>query len=257
MVNKLLLAALVAAVAAAPAGAAKWRRIFDGRTLNGWTPKITGHRLGDNWRNTFRVKDGALRVSYDGYPAFDGRFGHIAWKRPVAAPFRIRFEYRFSGTYLPDVEGWQHSNSGLMFLAQAPETMTLDQKFPVSMELQLLGADGPAPRSTGNLCTPGTHVVMAGQLITEHCTNSASATYPNERWIKVEVDVARDGRITHYIEGKPVLHYSGAQLDPTDEDAKPLIARAGGRLPVTSGWLYLQSEGHPVEFRKIELKELR
>ena len=256
MPNKLLIALILAALSAAPASAAKWRRIFDGRTLSGWTPKITGHKLGDNWRDTFRVKDGALQVSYDGYPDFGGRFGHIAWKRAVAAPFRVRFEYRFRGNYLPDVEAWQHSNSGLMFLAQPPETMAIDQKFPVSMELQLLGADGPDARSTGNLCTPGTHVVMAGKLITEHCINSASATYPNDRWIKVEVEVARDGTITHFIDGKPVLGYSGAQLDPTDRDAKRLIARAGGRLPVTSGYLYLQSEGHPVEFRRIELKEL-
>lgn len=256
MPNKLAIALLLASLTAAPASAAKWRSIFDGRTLQGWTPKITGHRLGDNWRNTFRVKNGALGVSYRDYADFGGRFGHLAWKRAVAAPFRVRFEYRFSGNHLPDVEAWQRSNSGLMFLAQPPETMAIDQKFPVSMELQLLGADGPSPRSTGNLCTPGTHVVLGAKLITEHCINSTSATYPNGRWIRVEVAVARDGRVTHMIEGKPVLGYSGARLDPDDADAKPLVARAGGRLPVTSGHLYLQSEGHPVEFRKIQLMEL-
>ncbi len=144
-----------------------------------------------------------------------------------------------------------------MFHGQAPETIARDQQFPVSLELQLLGADGAKPRSTANLCTPGTHVVMADKLVTEHCINSSSATFGNGRWIRVELDVRKDGRITHMVNGKPVMSYSGAQLDPGDADAKPLLARAGGKLSLTGGYLSLQSEGHPVEFRKIEIKELR
>ena len=254
MKAKLLAAALLVSLAA-PADAADWRRIFDGRSLSEWTPKITGRKLGDNYRRTFSVRDGAIRVSYERYDTFAGRFGHLAYAQPVSAPFRVRFEYRFYGEYLPDVEAWQHSNSGLMFLGQPPRTMTREQKFPVSMEMQLLGPGGPAP-TTANLCTPGTHVVMAGKLVTEHCINSSVPAVANGRWVKVEVEVRADGGVTHFVEGRPALQYSGAQLDPSDADAKPLIARAGGRLPVTSGYLYLQSEGHPIEFRNIELKEL-
>ncbi len=260
MFERLVFAAAASAFLAAPSSAqapAQWRPLFDGKTLNGWLPKITKHELGDNWRRTFRVQDGAIRVSYDGYERFNGRFGHLSYRRPVAAPFRIRFEYRFYGTYLPDVEAWQHSNSGLMFYGQAPETIGRDQQFPVSLELQLLGADGAKPRSTANLCTPGTHVVMAGKLVTEHCINSSSPTFQNGRWIKVELDVRKDGRITHIVNGKPVMRYSGAQFDPGDADAKLLLAKAGGELGLKGGYLSLQSEGHPVEFRKIELKELR
>jgi hypothetical protein len=204
---------------------------------------------------TFSVRDGAIRVSYDNYGGrFGGRFGHLAFEQPASA-FRIRFEYRFSGTWLPDVENWQHSNSGLMFLAQPPQSMTRDQKFPVSMELQLLGPGGPLP-TTGNLCTPGTHVVMNGKLETEHCIGSSRPPIPNGNWVKVEVEVDRDGNIAHFIEGAPVMRYGGAQYDPTDDDAKPLLMAAGGNLRVERGWLYLQSEGHPVEFRNIALREL-
>jgi hypothetical protein len=233
----------------------QWRPLFDGRTLRGWTPKITGLPLGEDPRRTFSVQDGAIRVSYDQYERFGGAFGHLAYRRPYSA-FRIRFEYRFHGQSLPDVERWQHSNSGLMFHGQAPETMTRDQKFPVSLELQLLGAERPDPSPTGNLCTPGTHVVMNGRLETEHCIFSTSPVLPNDRWTRVEVEVTREGGVTHFIDGQPVLRYSAPQFDPSDPDAKPLIQRVGGRLGIGGGYLYLQSEGHPVEFRNIELLEL-
>ena len=252
--RKLLLAARRMSLTG-PAEAAEWRRIFDGRSLTDWTPKITGRKLGDNYRRTFSAKNGAIRISYDRYDRFAGRFGHLAYARPVAAPFRVRFQYRFYGDYLPDVEAWQHSNSGLMFLGQPPRTMTREQKFPISLELQLLGPGGPAP-TTGNLCTPGTYVTMASRRLTEHCTNSAGPVFPNGRWVQVELEVRADGGFTHFVEGKPVLHYSGAELDPADADSKALIARGRAGLGLTSGYLYLQSEGHPVEFRNIELKEL-
>jgi hypothetical protein len=250
-----LLPLLAASCASAPREEAGWRPIFDGRSLAGWTPKITGHALGEDPIGTFSVQGGAIRVSYDGYGGrFAGRFGHLAFERPVSA-FRIRFDYRLTGSWLADVEPWQHSNSGLMFLAQPPETMARDQRFPVSMELQLLGPGGPLP-TNGNVCTPGTHVVVGGRLETEHCIASPLPPAPNGQWVHVEVEVDRTGNITHFIGGVPAMRYGGAQYDPGDPEAQPLIAAAGGRLRLDRGWLYLQSEGHPVEFRNIALREL-
>lgn len=232
-----------------------WTPLFDGRTLTGWTPKITGRALGEDPRRTFRVADGAIRVSYDNYERFGGEFGHLAYRTPFSA-YRIRLEYRFSGHWLPDVQNWQQSNSGIMLYGQPPETMTRDQQFPVSIEVQLLGAKRAEPSPTGNLCTPGTNVVMNGKLETEHCINSSSPVIPNGRWVKAEVEVDRAGSVTHYIEGEPVMRYSAPQYDPADADARPLIARAGGKLALAGGHIYLQSEGHPVEFRKIEIRPL-
>ena len=247
-----------ALVMAAPASAkpGQWQRIFDGRTLKGWTPKITGAPAGENLGNSFAVADHAIRVTYDGWTRFDGRFGHLAYNRPVGA-FRLRFQYRFFGKTLPDVEDWQHSNSGAMLLAQSPWSMARDQKFPVSLEAQLLGAERPEPSPTANLCTPGTNVVIDGKLVTEHCILSTSPVMANNQWIRAEFEMTKDGRVTHFINGKPVFHYSDPQYDPTDADAKPLIAAAGGALAIKGGYIYLQSEGHPVEFRNIELMELK
>ena len=232
-----------------------WQPLFDGKSLAGWTPKITGYALGEDPLRTFRVENGAIKVSYENYDGFKGRFGHIAYRSPFSA-YRVRFQYRFSGTHQPDVEAWQQSNSGLMFHAQDPATMTRDQKFPVSMEMQLLGAERAEPSPTGNLCTPATHVVMNGKLEKTHCINSSSPIIPNGRWVTAEAEVDPAGNITHFIEGQPVMRYSAPQYDPDDPEAVPLIAAAGGKLAIDRGWLYLQSEGHPVEFRNIEIRKL-
>lgn len=239
--------------AAAPAP--KWEPIFDGKELSGWVPKITGHAVGEDPRHTFIVKDGAIHVSYDEYEAFNGEFGHLFWRTQLKS-FRIRFEYRFTGQSITGIKPWQATNSGLMLLAQAPETMRKDQAFPVSLEMQLLGIPRPSEEPSGNLCTPGTTVVVDGNRDLPHCIASTSPLIPIGRWTEAEVEVLPSGQITHFIDGEPVLRYSGAQLDPEDDDARPLIATAGGALHLGRGYVALQSEGHPVEFRKIMLQRL-
>ena len=44
----------------------EWVKLFNGKDLTGWTPKIRYFELGDNNRDTFRVRDGLLQVRYDG-----------------------------------------------------------------------------------------------------------------------------------------------------------------------------------------------
>src|SRR4051795_7637429 len=58
-------------------GKSGWVSLFNGKDLEGWTPKIKGYEAGDNYGNTFRAEDGVLKVSYDQYPTFNGRFGHL------------------------------------------------------------------------------------------------------------------------------------------------------------------------------------
>jgi len=240
----------------APDVGAKWVSLFDGKTLKGWTPKISGYALGEDPMRTFRAEDGVIRVSYDRYTdGFRKRFGHLAYRTPFG-PYRLRLEYRMIGQSLADVESWQQSNSGVMLHGQAPATMSKDQSFPVSIEVQLLGAARPDPAPTANLCTPGTNVVMGGKLETTHCINSTSPIIPNGRWTKIEITVDRNGNFTHVVDGVQVMTYAGAQYDPADSDAQPLIKAAGGKLELSNGYIYLQSEGHPVEFRSLELRIL-
>ena len=243
-----------------------WIQLFNGRDLTGWTPKIRGHELGVNYANTFRVEDGVLKVDYDGYvPAdfktMDGKqdlfekFGHLFYKDSFSH-YLLRVEYRFTGEQVRNGPGWAFRNNGLMLHGQDPKSMALNQKFPASIEVQLLGGNGKDPRSTLNLCTPGTHVVKDGKLFKPHCTNSSSDTYHGDQWVTVEVEVRGNQVIRHKIDGKIVLEYNQPQLDPNDGTAKPLIAARNGNVMLDSGTISLQSESHPTEFRKIELKKL-
>ncbi len=231
----------------------KWIPIFNGKNLDGWTPKIRGYELGENFGNTFRVEDGVLKVDYEAYDTFDNRFGHLFYKNSYSH-YRIRVEYRFVGEQVPGGEGWAVRNSGIMVHGQKPETMKKDQSFPVSIEIQLLGGSGTGKRTTANLCTPGTHVVMGDKLVKRHCINSKSETYHGDQWVTVEVEVRGNDVIHHIIDGKTVLSYTKPQLDDGDDNAKPLIR--DGNLMLDGGSISLQSESHPVEFRKVELLPL-
>jgi hypothetical protein len=237
-----------------PHAGRSWTQLFNGRDLDGWRVKVRGCELDDNYKNTFRVEDGVLRVSYDEYETFDGRFGHLIYTAPFSH-YRLRVEYRFVGEQCPGGPGWAFRNSGVMLHGQAPESMTVDQEFPVSIEAQMLGGDGTNARSTANLCTPGTHVVIADELVRRHCTNSSSATYHGDDWVTIELEVRGNESIRHYMGGELVLEYAEPQLDEGDADAASLLNH-GAPKALGSGYLSLQAESHPLEFRSVEILEL-
>lgn len=254
MAAVVLLSAAVAAAQDVPKDG-KWVALFDGKSLAGWTPKIRGYEAGDNFGDTFRVENGVLKVSYDKYgDKFDGRFGHLFYKDTFSDYF-LRVEYRFVGEQAPGGPEWAFRNSGVMFHGQSPQSMRKDQEFPVSIEAQFLGGSGKGPRPTANVCSPGTNIVMNGALVTRHCNNSTSKTFDGDQWVTVVLEVHGNGRIRHFVNGELVLEYEQPQLDDTDENAKPLIV--GGKKMLSGGTISLQSESHPVEFRKVEIMELR
>lgn len=231
-----------------------WIQLFNGKNLDGWTPKIRGYAAGENFGNTFRVEDGILKVAYDAYDDFDEQFGHLFYEEPFSY-YIIRVEYRFVSEQAPGGPGWARKNSGIMVHGQPPETMTKEQDFPISIEVQLLGGLGTGERTTANLCTPGTHVVMDGELVTQHCISSESETYPSDEWVRAEVVVLGDWLIRHVVNGETVLEYSQPQIGGgTVTDADPDVKEDGKML--TGGTISLQSESHPIEFRKVELLNL-
>jgi Domain of Unknown Function (DUF1080) len=230
-----------------------WIALFNGKDLEGWTPKIKGYPAGENYADTFRVEDGVLKVSYDKYKKFDGRFGHLFYMTPFSH-YRLRVEYRFVGEQCPGGPIWAFRNSGAMIHGQTPESMRKDQDFPVSIEVQLLGGNGRDKRPTANVCTPGTNIVMGGKLITRHCTDSKSKTYHGDQWVTVEVEAHGNGVIKHIVDGQTVLEYEKAQLDDRDPDGRRLI-KDGDKM-LQGGTISLQSESHPIEFRKVELLPL-
>lgn len=233
----------------------KWIQLFNGKNLDGWTPKIRYHKLGENFGNTFRVEDGVMKVGYDAYDEFGERFGHLFYKDSFSH-YRLRVEYRFVGEQANGGPGWAFRNSGLMLHGQKPETMDVDQDFPASIEVQLLGGNGTDDRTTGNLCTPYTHVVMDGKLIKRHCIKANSKTYHGDQWVTCEVEVRGNDVIRCSYEGKVVLEYNKPQLDDSYDVGKKLIEANGGVM-LSGGTISLQSESHPCEFRKVELLVLK
>lgn len=233
-----------------------WVSLFDGVSLEGWTPKIAGHAVGDNAWNTFRVRDGMIQVSYDDYSKFGTQFGHL-FTNIAYSHYILRLEYRFVGQKMTDAPGYVNLNSGVMIHAQSPQSMERDQGFPASLEVQFLADEGKGARATGNLCTPGTNVEMAGKLVTQHIVGSTAPTFPADEWVKVEVEVRGNEQIIHRINGVEVLRYQRPQLDPRNELAPATnLLKRGAPLQLSSGYIALQAEGQPVWFRHIELKSL-
>lgn len=232
-----------------------WTPLFNGENLDGWTPKITGQPPGKNMGNTFRVEDGLLTVDYEAYDEFNSQFGHLV-SDTTFSHYVVAAEYRFVGDQAPGGDDWATENSGIMVHSQSAETMTRDQDFPISIEVQLLGSAGQDERPTANLCTPGTHVVMADTLTTTHCINSSSETYPGDEWVGVEARVLGDSLVQHRVNGTQVLEYTGPQIGGgVVANADPSVKQDG--TPLTSGHIALQSESHPIQFRTVEVLNLR
>ncbi len=232
----------------------QWVSLFNGKDLEDWKVKISKHELGDNYAKTFRVEDGLLKVRYDGYQEFDQQYGHIFYKKPFSA-YLLHLEYRFVGEQAPGGEDWALRNSGAMLHCQAPETLGKDQDFPISIEGQLLGGNGRDERSTSNLCTPGTNVVMDGELFTPHCVNSNSKTYHGEQWVSADFLVLKDSVVHHIVEGDTVLTYYQPQIGGGNVQYFDPQVKIDGR-PLKEGYISLQSESHPIDFRKVEVFDL-
>jgi len=177
-----------------------WIQLFNGKSLDGWVPKITGYPLGENYADTFRVVNGALQASYDKYSQFDSKFGHLFYERQKFSHYRLVAEYRFVGEQVAGGPDWAIRNNGLMLHSQSPQSMGKDQDFPISVEVQLLGGlPNGKPRSTANMCSPGTQVFINGTMVKGHCLNSKSQTYPGDQWVRVEVEVHGGEHITHKV----------------------------------------------------------
>jgi hypothetical protein len=153
-----------------------------------------------------------------------------------------------------------------MIHSQSAASMGKGQSFPVSIEVQFLGGLGDGERPTGNLCTPGTLVDIDGKPFTDHCLNSSSKTYHGDVWVKAELVVLGDSIIHHIIEGDTVLTYTNTRLgggyiqkmsgsrEVDLADSLEYVQNEGKALKM--GYISLQAESHPIEFRKIELLNL-
>ncbi len=234
-----------------------WMPMFNGRDLDHWTTKIHHYETGDNHGETFRVEDGMIKVRYDQYEGdFNDRFGHLYYDTPYSY-FHLVLEYRFVGELHPGAPSYTLLNSGVMFHSQDPKTMPREQNWPISVEMQFLaGVEEGKARPTGNMCSPGTDVVFQGRVDPRHCINSSSDTYYGDQWVRAEAIVLGDSLVTHLINGDTVLQYTKPQIGGgVVERYDPAIKKDGELL--TQGFIALQSEGQPIDFRRIYIRDLK
>jgi hypothetical protein len=233
----------------------EWISLFNGQNLDNWIVKIHHHEVGENFGDTFRAEEGMIKVRYDQYGDFNDQFAHLYYKEPFSR-FHLVVEYRFTGELQKGAPDYTMLNSGVMFHSQDPRTMLKEQNWPISVEMQFLAGLGDGePRPTGNMCSPGTDIEFQGVVYDGHCLNSTSKTYDKDEWVRAELVVLGDSLITHIINGDTVLQYAhptmgGGVVSGYDS----AIWQPGKRL--TSGYIALQSEGQPIDFRKVEIRKL-
>lgn len=233
-----------------------WIDLFNGKDLTDWTVKIHHHEVGVNFGNTFRVADTMIQVRYDQYGDFNDQFAHLYYNKPFAN-YHLKLEYQFTGELQQGAPEYTILNSGVMFHSQDPRTMLKEQNWPISVEMQFLAGLGDGqPRPTGNMCSPGTDIVFEGKVYDGHCLNSTSKTYGKDEWVQAELIVWGDSLITQIINGDTVLQYSkptmgGGVVNGYDS----AIWKPGTALK--SGYIALQSEGQPINFRNVKLRELK
>ncbi len=246
----------------------EWVSLFNGKDLNGWNIKIANHSLNDNFNNTFQVQDSMIRVVYDEYEDFDDKYGHMYYKTPYSY-YKLRFDYRFLEEQTSGGENWNVRNSGVMIHSQSAKSNALEQHFPVSLEIQLLGGLNKGVRTTANLCTPGTAVYFNGKLDYTHCITSESKTYNGDQWVHIEAIILGNESILHIVENDTVLKYARPEIDSSflSKDYKGIdwdnfgvtnkkiwLDKAG--KPIGEGYIALQAESHPIDFKNIELLDL-
>jgi len=245
----------------------EWISLFNGKDLNDWNIKIAGYEVGDNYQNTFRVEDSILKVVYKDYDMFTNQFGHIYYKKPFSY-YKVKLDYRFTGEQVPGGPSWAFRNSGIMLHSQSATSNSLNQNFPVSIEMQLLGGNGQEERATGNLCTPGTIVRMNDSINYNHCITSSSKTYHGDQWVHAEAIVLGGEKIIHIIENDTVISYlkpmigGGLLTKGEDEEWKNNGVEnkeewlAKDEKSLAKGYIALQAESHSIDFKNIQLLNL-
>lgn len=230
----------------------EWVSLFNGKNLDNWISKIAEYKPGENFGNTFRVENGILSIRYDQYDNFKNRFGALYCNKKFTN-YRLRVEYRFIGDTVAGAPSWGYRDGGIQYHCQSPASLDINQSFPICLEYNLLGGNGKDERPSGEICANGIYVEINGKRNSSYCTPpTVKKTMNGDEWVTAEIDV-QNGKISHFINGEEVIYFENPRYDSANSVAKKFIV-ADDNI-VKEGYISLQSNSNPVDFRKIEIME--
>lgn len=196
--------------------------LFNGRNLNNWEFFLVEDQFGDQvpFNQVFGVTDGK-EIIILGQP-----YGYMRTKEPYSN-YLLHVEYMY-----PEVPG----NSGIFINAQVPP----DRKWPPCLENQLsANSAGDFLMINGSDCNEVTDEMRAWAAERGRSPRIEKKEAPTEfivgEWNKVDI-ICEGNHITSYVNGVLQNECTGFTYD--------------------SGYICLQSEGSPILFKNIWLKEL-
>ena len=250
-------AAILPSVAAEVGPVAPMARValFNGRDLSGWHASLKGHAPGEDPTGVFTVKDGELRVS-------GGENGALitdaAWR-----DYQLTVEYRWTGTG-PGAEKGRCGDSGILLHVRGDE-QAFCGAWPVSFECNLILG------KTGDLCLLGPKTATNDLKCLSWLDERGSWDDWKGHWKRLTVG-NRVNASSNRLDWKglkgqlanPPERPEGEwnRLEITARGSTMAIALNGKRITAAidlypaGGRIGLQSVGHGIAFRKVELTPL-
>jgi Domain of Unknown Function (DUF1080) len=205
---------------------AQARPLFNHRDLTGWHADVPDADTIPGLKSPFSVRDGMLIV--DGEPR-----GHLISDSSFRS-YRLDVEYRFSG---------KAGNAGVLIHSSTPRA--LYRMFPKSIEVQM---------ESGNA---GDFWCIVEDI---RVPDMVRRRGPRAEWGITE---GKGRRIKHLIDGKemPVGEWNRIVVEAVGRSitvwVNGTLMNRGTKATADHGQISIQSEGAPVEIRKIELTPIR
>jgi hypothetical protein len=217
--------------------------LFNGRDLSGWCVALEGRRPGEDPNGVFRVSDGVMRVSGE-------ETGGIVSEKSYR-DYVLRVEYRWVGKSVGSRLGMA-ADTGVLYHSQG-EMFAWNGLWMRSFECNILrGRTGDFIIVSDKGAPVRYAATVEGRVVADEAnisnwfrlgswanTEDTPDVFPERRygeWNRLEI-VCDGSRVEHWL--NDVLVFEAENLTPSQ------------------GRIQIQSEGHPVEFRRIDLKALR
>jgi hypothetical protein len=120
------------------------------------------------------------------------------------------------------------------------------------VEFDIVGGRFIGSQPTGDVCQNGTHVLVGGATVKGLCSKVSDITIRDNPWTTALAQVDGAARVRQIVDGALVIEYGDITLDEDNADARRLMS-SGADKALKSGYVSIQSNGYPIEFRRIEV----